>query len=401
MDSLTATPLSVTTGGHMMDNKTAKVTKLNAGGAVPFTQFYSHKANTKTEESLSWPELIERMQEPKEFRNKKACHWIKLATFGEKRSDADSLRTDANMLSVTGAEGDYDGEVMPPEEAVERLTEAGIECAVYTSASHKEAAPRWRVIAPFSAPYSASEDEMRDYRKDMVHRIEKALGIPLNSESYVLSQSYYWGKVRDTDYKAFHIKGKFIDQASWVDDRNLPVDMGKSLIEIGEYAPVDFAACAKAIAEGGNYHEPLRSLSASLANDGVTNPEVVIGMLRGLLEAGVGGGDGRWQERWEAIPRLVKSAFAKFHQQGEKAETLPELSELGFTILDAEKAPLHPTELVNKHLFADVRVFAGGGWSGQDDLNDAGGALWCPGAAFIRPARVGRNSPVQDAHHHR
>ena len=45
---------------------------------------------------------------------------IKLAIFGDQWSPSGkSLRWDGNVVAVTGVEGDYDGEVMPPEEARE------------------------------------------------------------------------------------------------------------------------------------------------------------------------------------------------------------------------------------------------------------------------------------------
>src|SRR5262245_63160110 len=34
--------------------------------------------------------------------------WLKLAAFGGKRSDKNSLRTDANVLHISGVEGDHD-----------------------------------------------------------------------------------------------------------------------------------------------------------------------------------------------------------------------------------------------------------------------------------------------------
>src|SRR5437762_687919 len=55
-------------------------------------------------------QLAERVRDVKTYPNKAACPLIKLATFGDQRSDRGSLRHDANVVAVTGVEGDYDGE---------------------------------------------------------------------------------------------------------------------------------------------------------------------------------------------------------------------------------------------------------------------------------------------------
>jgi hypothetical protein len=74
--------------------------------------------------------------------------WLKLATFGEKRSDKGSLRHNANVLSISGIEGDYDGEVMSFEEAAKILEAERLSALLYTSPSHTEDKPRWRVLCP-------------------------------------------------------------------------------------------------------------------------------------------------------------------------------------------------------------------------------------------------------------
>src|SRR3979490_3214351 len=52
--------------------------------------------------------------------------FIKLATFGDKRSGKDCYRHDANVLAVTGIEGDYDGGTITFAEAVARVRKAGV-----------------------------------------------------------------------------------------------------------------------------------------------------------------------------------------------------------------------------------------------------------------------------------
>jgi hypothetical protein len=43
--------------------------------------------------------------------------WLKLALFGQKRSDKNSLRTNANVLQISGVEGDHDSGDLSFEEA--------------------------------------------------------------------------------------------------------------------------------------------------------------------------------------------------------------------------------------------------------------------------------------------
>jgi hypothetical protein len=61
---------------------------------------------------------------------------LKLATFGDVLSAKGCIRHDENVISIHGVEIDYDGEELSFTEARDRLTHCGIECVLYTSASH-------------------------------------------------------------------------------------------------------------------------------------------------------------------------------------------------------------------------------------------------------------------------
>lgn len=114
---------------------------------------------------------------------------LKLARFGSVRTADRSLRHDANVSAVSGAEGDYDRGEMPLAEAKSRLDEAGIAHLLYTTPSHTVAKPRWRVIAPFSRELPPPE------RSKMVDRLNGVLGGVLSRESWTLSQAFYFGRV--------------------------------------------------------------------------------------------------------------------------------------------------------------------------------------------------------------
>ena len=118
--------------------------------------------------------------------------WLKLARFGDGLSDKGSLRHNANVLAVNGAEGDYDGEVMAFDEACEIAQQAGVLALIYTSPSYTPEKPRWRVLCPFSVGLAP------DQRNRMMARVNGAFGGVLANESHILSQSYYYGSVGDS-----------------------------------------------------------------------------------------------------------------------------------------------------------------------------------------------------------
>lgn len=93
-------------------------------------------------------------------RSKAALPWLKLAIFGKKLQPPDPdtgkvspcLRWDGNVLEITGAELDYDGEQISFDRGLEMVRAMSIMALVYTSPSHTVAAPRWRVLAFTSKP---------------------------------------------------------------------------------------------------------------------------------------------------------------------------------------------------------------------------------------------------------
>src|SRR2546421_1298267 len=72
-----------------------------------FTFFFGFGADRYTTEDLTLIELQERIQNAS-ARKKGDLPWLKMAKFGNKRSDKNSYRHDANVLEITGIELDYD-----------------------------------------------------------------------------------------------------------------------------------------------------------------------------------------------------------------------------------------------------------------------------------------------------
>jgi hypothetical protein len=148
-------------------------------------------------------------------RTKAKLPWLKLAVFGDRRTAKGSLRHDANVSKISGIEIDYDVEVVSFDDALAALMQIGVHALIYTSPTHNLAAPRWRIIAPTSQQLQPEE------RAKLVARLNGYLKAKLkvnkiaSSESFALSQSFYYGWVCDSPkphHRAVVTEGVFIDQ---------------------------------------------------------------------------------------------------------------------------------------------------------------------------------------------
>ncbi len=182
------------------------------------TIFENVQATKKSTQIWSWSELVANLGSPPVFSSKRDMPLIKLAHFGKERTDKGSLRHDANLQRITGIEGDYDGGVVQPEEAIRRLEKHGIRALVYTTPSHTSEAPRWRVLAPLSGEHEPK------HRLKFVSRLNNALGGILANESFTLSQAYYFGRLAGKGYRCLTTfgdpeLGTFIDKLDELDQR--------------------------------------------------------------------------------------------------------------------------------------------------------------------------------------
>lgn len=173
---------------------------------VRYTTFENTAALTKTDISGSFGELVTMIKNPKTYPKKTSCPWIKLATFGDDARQSGCLRHDANVMTVTGIEGDYDAGLMSIEYARDTLSMFDVRGVLYTSASHTPEKPRWRVLLPLSRPHKPTE------RHKLVARLNGLLGGSLAPESFTLSQSYFYGRVEGTEYEAHETQGYCIDE---------------------------------------------------------------------------------------------------------------------------------------------------------------------------------------------
>ncbi len=161
-----------------------------ASTEVTVTFFEDWTARRKTEERLSLEALAERIR-ASTAPAKGDLPWLKFARFGSVPTKNGSLRWNGNVTELSGVVGDYDGEQMSIDEAVERLDKAGITALVYSSPSHMwdGHGPRWRVCCSFSVPLPP------DQHHQMMSRLNGVLGGVLAPESWTLSQAYYYGAV--------------------------------------------------------------------------------------------------------------------------------------------------------------------------------------------------------------
>jgi len=212
------------------------------------TFFPDYTAKTKAEESLDLETLAERIQRTT-APSKDALPWLKFARFGRlpnPNGKSGSLRWSGNVARLSGVVADYDGEVITPEDAGERLDKAGIIAIVYTSPSHllDGHGPRWRVGCPFM------HEMTPDHHYRMVSRLNGLFDGKLAPESFVLAQSYYFGAVGDNpEHRAIVVDGtQYLDQADGLDE----IALGKPNGHSGGAHP------------SGNPEAPLGDISAAL-----------------------------------------------------------------------------------------------------------------------------------------
>lgn len=180
---------------------------------IHWTELPDKYGTTMTPCTGTYQQLIDRLRTVPTAPSKDKCPWIKLATFGNQRSQSGSLRTNDNLTAVYGIEGDYDGEVMTMAKAAELLESYGIRAALYPSPSSTDQKPRWRVICPLSRQHTPAE------RAEFVARLNGALNGILANESFTLSQGYFFGATPTNDYRVM-VTFNDPDDGQCIDDLN-------------------------------------------------------------------------------------------------------------------------------------------------------------------------------------
>jgi hypothetical protein len=180
------------------------------------TFFPNQYAKSLKVETLTLQDLANRIVTTT-AKEKADLPFVKFATFNGKVNPANPkagcLRYDDGVVEITGIEGDKDDAPLGFEEAGDKLEAAGLPALLYTSASHTEEKPRFRVICPTSRPLPPSA------RTGLMQRLNGVLDGALSPESFTLSQAFYFGSVKGTS--APHIciinGGRYIDQHNDLD----------------------------------------------------------------------------------------------------------------------------------------------------------------------------------------
>ena len=248
--------------------------------------------------------------------------WLKLATFGDKRSDKGSLRHDANVISISGIEADYDDEVISFNRAKKTLETAQLSALLYTSPSHSEDNPRWRVLCP------TSRDLPPEERRRLVERLNGIFGGVFAGESFALSQSYYFGSIKHNPaHRAIVVNGGYIDLRGkaraeanafrvFAEEYKPPIDVEQRLGAM-RYKGKKYAAI----------HLTQLSVTAALLKRGNNIDDVVEQVLDATMKAVNGRHDWDWEKEELNIRKMCEAWLGKHPQEEARACTQQEPQE--------------------------------------------------------------------------
>jgi hypothetical protein len=190
--------------------------KATQDAPAPFATVWRNKYGDRINAArpMTLQELERVIRKVKPAAEKERLPLANLARFGDRwemkpdkktgEMKPSSLRWDENVLQVHGIEGDYDtlmirdGKAITPvslETAADYLRGLGLAGLLYTSSSHVPELPRWRVMVPLRTPLEGDAEQLRQQRWHWCGVLNGILGGVLSAESFVLSQSYFFGPV--------------------------------------------------------------------------------------------------------------------------------------------------------------------------------------------------------------
>jgi hypothetical protein len=221
------------------------------------TIFGDHRAAEKLQLFCTLAELKHNIG-VKSWPDKASMHWLKLAEFGDVRTDNNSLRHNLNVVAISGVEGDYDGGTITFDQAVELIRKAGVRALLYTTPSNTDAKPHWRACCPSSASLPPAE------RAKLTDRLNGILGGGLAPESWVLSQAYFFGSIDgQPPVRVELVEGDFIDKREDIVPIPKPGPAAKE--------PKPGATPREANTSSGSPEAPIVDLA--LYFDGITNED--------------------------------------------------------------------------------------------------------------------------------
>jgi predicted P-loop ATPase len=237
---------------------------------------------------------------------KDALPTLKLARFGAQRSPDGSLRHDANVISATGVEADYDGEQMPFVDAVQRLETAGVSFVAYTSPSNSMARPRWRILAPFSCELPPAR------RAQMVNRLNGVLGGVLARESWGVSQAFYFGSVDSNPISiVVHDAEDYVDEADELDKIACPCRDAKAKPGKPEFKKLDETELIELISKGENYNGASQELLWRWSRQSVPQATAEANIEAAFDAVPQAKQDKKWRQRRAQIHRWADRVYEK------------------------------------------------------------------------------------------
>lgn len=274
---------------------------------VLVTFFEDWLATSLTARTIAWPTLATEIRQTTAAQ-KVALPWLKLARFGDRRSDKGSLRHDANVLGITGIEADYDGGTIPFAEAVDVLTRQGLRALVYTSPSHTEDTPRWRILCPATGELPPGR------RQQLLGRLNGLFRGIFSAESWTLSQAYFYGSVRNNpSHQVVLVEGSCIDQADELDEiwQGKPGTKGTAGGGARHtHGPVDEEALLAQIIGGENFHQATVRLAGAWAFAGIPMIEARRWLEAAFDRVADDQRDDRWRARRADIPRCLLGIYS-------------------------------------------------------------------------------------------
>lgn len=168
---------------------------------VSVTRFAGKGFTKGKRKALRWSKVCDVLAHTKRVHN--SVDALPLISFG---TFPDNSRAAGNRPErITAVVGDYDAGAVPIEHIVERLRTAGIAACVYTTRRHTPEKPRCRIITPLSRSTSAGDYPL------LVDRLNSILGGILARESREPARCYFYGKVRNVEYRCEQTHGACLD----------------------------------------------------------------------------------------------------------------------------------------------------------------------------------------------
>jgi len=250
---------------------------------VTFTLFADLSAKEPVEYTTTAKGFSDWLRALPEYASKAACPLISLNRYSGERTEKDSARSNASIVEVWGAIGDYDAGDMAPDTAAAILKSAGVQAYIVTTPSHGTKGNRWRVILPFSKAGNLED------RHALLGKANTLLGGVLAGESFTASQAFYVGRVVGVPYSVTDVEGVAIDTMPGIE--SIPVSGPERVSRAA--APHDPFMLAHKRATGGT--EQIRAALALIPND---EPDWERWNRIGMAVYNASGGSDEGREAW-------------------------------------------------------------------------------------------------------